>query len=204
MVWMYWRFINLRIIIERIIIELWFYCCIPACTELSAMWHPHQHHVIATWHPRNRHVTATSAPLAATSATNSSLQATWRVNPWRSLSSQILGFGLGSMGFTPIYDDLRTSWITLIYDENLRTSREGIRDAQYMTFSNFVIDVILWRNFDDPWRKLTAIDHEIFCSEIFASRCRERIATFIMEQVITARGKFHADETVWANIVFGD
>jgi hypothetical protein len=47
------------------------------------------------------------------------------------------------MGFTPIYDDLGTSWITLIYDENLRTSREGIRDAQYMTFSNFVIDVIL-------------------------------------------------------------
>jgi hypothetical protein len=33
---------------------------------------------------------------------------------------------------------------------------------------------------------------------------RERIATFLMEQVITAGGKFHADETVWANIVFGD
>jgi hypothetical protein len=32
----------------------------------------------------------------------------------------------------------------------------------------------------------------------------ERIATFLMEQVITAGGKFHADETVWANIVFGD
>jgi hypothetical protein len=67
-----------------------------------------------------------------------------------SLSSYILGFGLGSMGFTPIYDGLRTSWITLIYDENLRTSREGIRDAQYMMFSNFVIDVVLGRNFDDP------------------------------------------------------
>jgi hypothetical protein len=89
---------------------------------------------------------------------------TWRVNPWRSLSSQILGFGLGSMGFTPIYDALRMSWITLIYDENLRTSREEIHDAQYMTFSNFVIDVILWRNFDDLWRKLTVIDYEIFCS----------------------------------------
>jgi hypothetical protein len=25
-----------------------------------------------------------------------------------------------------------------------------------------------------------------------------------MEQVITAGGKFHADETVWAQIVFGD
>jgi hypothetical protein len=33
---------------------------------------------------------------------------------------------------------------------------------------------------------------------------RERIATFLMEQVITVGGKFHADETVWANIVFGD
>jgi hypothetical protein len=25
-----------------------------------------------------------------------------------------------------------------------------------------------------------------------------------MEQVITARGKFHADETVWAQIMYGD
>jgi hypothetical protein len=33
---------------------------------------------------------------------------------------------------------------------------------------------------------------------------RERIATFLMEQVITAGGKFHDDETVWADIVFGD
>jgi hypothetical protein len=33
---------------------------------------------------------------------------------------------------------------------------------------------------------------------------RETIATFLMKQVITAGGKFHADETVWANIVFGD
>jgi formamidopyrimidine-DNA glycosylase len=29
----------------------------------------------------------------------------------------------------------------------------------------------------------------------------EKIATFLMEQVITAGGKFHADETVWAQIV---
>jgi hypothetical protein len=50
-------------------------------------------------------------------------------------------------------------------------SREGIRDAQYMTFSNFVIDVILWRNFDNPWRKLTVIDHEIFCSGRAPSPC---------------------------------
>jgi hypothetical protein len=33
---------------------------------------------------------------------------------------------------------------------------------------------------------------------------RERIDTFLMEQVIADGGKFHADETVWANIVFGD
>jgi hypothetical protein len=33
---------------------------------------------------------------------------------------------------------------------------------------------------------------------------RERIATFLMEHVITVGGKFHDDETVWANIVFGD
>jgi hypothetical protein len=98
----------------------------------------------------------------------------WQVNPWRPHSSQILGFGLGSMGFTPIYDGLRTSWIMLIYDEILRTSREGIRDTQYMTFSNFVIDVILWWNFDDPWRKLTVIDHEIFCSATKSQRERSR------------------------------
>jgi hypothetical protein len=30
------------------------------------------------------------------------------------------------------------------------------------------------------------------------SDVHERIATFLMEQVITAGGKFHADETVWA------
>jgi hypothetical protein len=33
---------------------------------------------------------------------------------------------------------------------------------------------------------------------------RERIATFLMEQVITVEGKFHADETVWAQIIHGD
>jgi hypothetical protein len=32
----------------------------------------------------------------------------------------------------------------------------------------------------------------------------ERIATFLMKQVTTAGGKLHADETMWANIVFGD
>jgi hypothetical protein len=33
---------------------------------------------------------------------------------------------------------------------------------------------------------------------------RERIATFLMEQVITARGIFYADETVWAQIMYGN
>jgi hypothetical protein len=88
----------------------------------------------------------------------------WQLNPWRSTSSPILGFGLGSMGFRQIYDGFRTSWITLIYDENLRTSREGICDAQYMTFLIFVIDAVLWRIFDDPWRKWHVIDYNIFCS----------------------------------------
>jgi hypothetical protein len=32
----------------------------------------------------------------------------------------------------------------------------------------------------------------------------ERIATFLMEQVITTGGKIHADETVWAQIMYGD
>jgi hypothetical protein len=33
---------------------------------------------------------------------------------------------------------------------------------------------------------------------------RERIATFLMEQVIIARGKFYADDAVWAQIMYGD
>jgi hypothetical protein len=90
----------------------------------------------------------------------------WQLNPWRPTSSQILGFGLGSMGFRQIYDSFRTSWITLIYDKNLRTSREGIHDAQYMAFSIFVIDVVLWWIFDDPWRKWHVIDYNIFCSDV--------------------------------------
>jgi hypothetical protein len=32
---------------------------------------------------------------------------------------------------------------------------------------------------------------------------RERITTFLTEQVITVGGKFHANETVYANIVYG-
>jgi hypothetical protein len=32
----------------------------------------------------------------------------------------------------------------------------------------------------------------------------ERIATFLMEQVIAVGGKFHADDTVWAQIIYGD
>jgi hypothetical protein len=33
---------------------------------------------------------------------------------------------------------------------------------------------------------------------------REKITTFLMEQVITAGGKLHVDETVWAQIMYGD
>jgi hypothetical protein len=32
----------------------------------------------------------------------------------------------------------------------------------------------------------------------------EIIATYLMEQVFTAGGKFHTDETVWAHIMYGD
>jgi hypothetical protein len=31
-----------------------------------------------------------------------------------------------------------------------------------------------------------------------------RIAKFLMEQVITAGGKFYADDAVWAEIMYGD
>jgi hypothetical protein len=113
----------------------------------------HDIHVSTTWHQRQRHVAA-----------NSSLQVSWRVNPWRSLSSQILGFGLGSLGFTPIYDSLKTSWIMTIHDETVNTSRVVICDAQSMTKWNFVIDALLWRKLDDPWWKSTVIDRKVFCS----------------------------------------
>jgi hypothetical protein len=33
---------------------------------------------------------------------------------------------------------------------------------------------------------------------------RERISTFLMEQVITIGGIFFADDAVWAEIMFGD
>jgi hypothetical protein len=167
-----------------VIIYVCWYWIWPRERHAAAMWMPRGSHVSATRPPRQCHTAATTAPCGChVSVTwqprqchvfktpshvichiiaTLSLRVMWQVNSWRPLSSQILGFGLGSMGFAPIYDGLRTSWITLIYDENLSTPREGIRDAQYMTFSNFVIDVILWRNFDDPWRKLTVIDHEIF------------------------------------------
>jgi hypothetical protein len=129
--------------------------------HVDAMSATCEYHINDTSAPRGWHVSTSSF---ATSAATSSLQVRWLVNPWRSPSSQILGFGLGSMGFTPIYDDLRTSWITLIYDENVSSSRRLICDAQYMTFWKFVIDIILWRNFDDPWRKSTVMDRQMFCS----------------------------------------
>jgi hypothetical protein len=111
--------------------------CHPTATSV-----PPDRHVSATRPPRQRHVAAMSASrgchisdtflkhhrhvichIIATSSLRVMWQVMWQVNSWRPLSSQILGFGLGSMGFAPIYDGLRTSWITLIYDENLRTSR---------------------------------------------------------------------------------
>jgi hypothetical protein len=33
---------------------------------------------------------------------------------------------------------------------------------------------------------------------------RERIAKFLMEQVITAEGKFYVDDAMWAEIMYGD
>jgi hypothetical protein len=32
----------------------------------------------------------------------------------------------------------------------------------------------------------------------------ERIANFLMDEVITAGGKFYADDAVWAEIMYGD
>jgi hypothetical protein len=47
----------------------------------------------------------------------------------------VIDFGLwvGFIGFTPIYDGPKTSWITSIHDENVNTSLEVICDAQSMT-----------------------------------------------------------------------
>jgi hypothetical protein len=130
-------------------------------SHVSTASAPHGCHVSDTFLKHHRHVIC---HIIATSSATSSLQVMWQVNPWRSLSSQILGFGLGSLGFTPIYDGLKTSWITTIHDETVNTSREVICDAQSMTKWNFVIDAVLWRKLDDSWRKSTVIDHKIFCS----------------------------------------
>jgi hypothetical protein len=121
-------------------------------------------HVIATSSAATS-VSTSSAMSSSMWAANSSPQVMWQVNPWRSVSSQILGFGLGSLGFTPIYDGVKTSWIMSIHDGNVNTSREVICGAQSMTKWNFVIDVVLWRKLDNPWRKPTVIDHKVFCSE---------------------------------------
>jgi hypothetical protein len=167
---------------------------VPCGSHISAPWQPHlktyHRHVAATSVPCGSHVISTgshvssaAAPrgchvsdtflkhhrhiichIIATSSATSSLQVMWQVNPWRSLSSQILGFGLGSLGFTPIYDCLKMSWITTIHGETVNTSREVICDAQSMTKWNFVIDAVLWRKLDDLWWKSTVIDHKVFCS----------------------------------------
>jgi hypothetical protein len=101
----------------------------PCGCHISAMWPPR--HLLRCCHVIC-HVAATSsnatsfATSSSTSVANSSLWVMWQVNPWRSHSSQILGVGLVSMGFTPIYNDLEMSWITLIYDENVSSSRHLI------------------------------------------------------------------------------
>jgi hypothetical protein len=143
----------------------------PRGCHISSTSQPRQRRVVAMWR-RGYHVSDTFLKhhhhvichIIATSSSKSSLQVMWQGNPWQSLSSQILGFGPGSLGFTPIYDGLITSGITSIYDENVNTSREVICDAQSMTKWKFVKDIILWRKLDDPWWKSTVIDHKVFCS----------------------------------------
>jgi hypothetical protein len=106
----------------------------PRGIHVSATWHPRQHHVIATWHPCHRYVAATSVPsgshvsnqlISKSDVASQSMTITFVTG---------LGFGLGSMGIIPIYDELRTSWIMLIYDENISSSRRLTCDAQYVTF----------------------------------------------------------------------
>jgi hypothetical protein len=82
---------------------VWFYCCILACTELSAMWHPHQHHVIATWHPRHRHVIATSAPCG--SHISNQLISTSDVASQSMTITFVTNFGLRA-GFNGLYTNL--------------------------------------------------------------------------------------------------
>jgi hypothetical protein len=68
----------------------------PCVRHVSATWSPHQRRVFRTLSPRhvlhNHHVIC---HIIAMSSATSSLQVMWQVNPWRTLSSQILGFGLG-------------------------------------------------------------------------------------------------------------
>jgi hypothetical protein len=96
----------------------WMPCHLPCGCPVSCHVAPHHlpcscHvicHVVATSSAATS-VSTSSATSSSMSAANSSLQVMWRVNPWRSISSQVLGFGLGSLGFTPIYDGVKTSWI---------------------------------------------------------------------------------------------
>jgi hypothetical protein len=53
------------------------------------------------------------------------------------------GPGLGSVGSELFYDDGETSWIASIYDIFVKSSRELICDAQYMTLSQIIIDAFL-------------------------------------------------------------
>jgi hypothetical protein len=105
-VWMYWKFINLRIIIELcgFVVVFWLVELQPVLNlaTLVPRHLPRGRHVTshlaatssATWQPRHlprgSHVIchpAVIATSASMSAANSSLRVTWQVNPWRSISS---------------------------------------------------------------------------------------------------------------------
>jgi hypothetical protein len=121
---------------------VWFYCCIPACTELSAMWHPHQHHVIATWHPRHCHGAATwqqrQHNVAATSSPSGS-----------HVSNQLISTSdVASQSMT----------ITFVTDFGLRAGFNGLY-TNLWRLENVMNHANLWRKFKDvtrrdPWRSI--------------------------------------------------
>jgi hypothetical protein len=103
--------------------------------HVAAMSAPHQHHII-------RHASTTSSPHHLTCQQPPHFYK-WCGELIHDDHIRHRFWAWAGLGFTAIYDDLRTSWITLIYDENVGSSRRLICNAQYMTFWNIVIDVIL-------------------------------------------------------------
>jgi hypothetical protein len=117
---------------------VWFYCCIWACTELSAMWHPHQHHVIATGQPRHCHGTATSAPCG------SHVIAKWQPRQQPIISTS----DVASQSMT----------ITFVTDFGLRAGFNGLY-TNLWRLENVMDHTNLWRKFKDvtrrdPWRSI--------------------------------------------------